>query len=182
MSKIKQNLKELLNSEEELKLSEQEFVVILNTKFSQLKINSYTNRIPKALILLIYKYWCLQNPKFKWKYTNTVQLPQYDQHHFLYLFGLAVDYLNEQRKKSPIYDKKQMIRYLVKCNIDSNTFIKMEKSDWCNLFRNSKFDLKINISYGSMVKLKAFMIDFKMNNLEIGSECVIPLIYQIYSK
>lgn len=175
MSKIGQDLKQLY-SEEQLKLSEQEFVIIFNTKLSQWKINSYTNRIPKALISLIYKYWFLQNPRFKWKYNNTIKLLDYDQHHFLYLFGLAIDYLNQQRKESPLYDKKQMIRYLVKSNIDSSIFTKMEKRDWCNLFRNNKFDFEIRISYGSMVKLKAFMINFKMKNLEIGSECVIPII------
>ena len=47
---MEQDLKQLLNSEVQLKLSEQEFVIIIKRTVSKLKLNLYKNRVHKALI------------------------------------------------------------------------------------------------------------------------------------
>ena len=186
MDIIKADLRPLLNLPPEIILSNQEFLIIINTISSESKLNSYSKHIPTEIINIMYQYypknWCLYDPRFKWKYTNnnnnSINISEWDQYHFLYVFGLAIDYINGHRKTSPVYDKKLILRYLVTINFDSSTFMGMEKRDYCNLFRNATCDYKIRIPYGSMCKLRTFIMKFNIDNIENGTECIISIIHQ----
>ena len=160
---MEQDLRQLLEAPPQIKLSESDFAILVNNRTTySLQLNSYTDLIPQEIVKLMYHFFYLQDPRFKWKLKNSSSLSDCDEYHFLHVVALGIDELNKHRDKSPhlrIYDKIKMIRYLIQTRMNSTGFLNMEKKHWCILFRNDSFDEnEEKISYFSMIKLRKFII------------------------
>lgn len=170
MNIMDKNLKNLLKQHPNL--SRKEFITLIDNVVCNL-IGSESQFYEVGLSTIIYNYYETKNPEFEWN-CNIRNLSQCSLHEFIYIFKLGIDHLNKEKKllNRPLYSIKDLLTFIIEKEIDGTEFNTLNKTIFVHLFSHN-----LNIKPGSILKLRKFLFEFEFENIEKGTLCVIPIVY-----
>ena len=165
--RIKRDLQEMIEQEPVLCLQETDFFIVMDEVISALKLHEYCTHFEPGILSIIYKYYVVTNPTFKWPaFINSHY--EMDTIQFIYIFILGID---ESIDCDNSFTKRAMIKLALKLDLNGPKLKEMKRKVWADTFGDG-----LSIKKGPMLKIWDFIHSFKYNEIKLGFICQITII------